>query len=536
MRRAGIAALLVAGAGGATGCGSSGIPRSPEPPLAAAPVDAGMDAAPVAVAADAPDGAAVSGSREDRQIAKMMKHVSAARGLAALRAVPGEVLAREALLAKVRRHVETEVPPEAIRHEGLELQIFGFVPTSFDYLGATFDLLNAQLAGFYEPSDGTMYMAADLDGPNAEATLAHELDHALQDQHFDLKPHSKYESGKSDAQSAYDALSGGGDATSTMADVMFAKAMPGKTALDLPEGTFEGTILESINSGAAADAPHLMRSSLVAPYVIGTLFVNSLRRAGGWAAVDEAWKALPTTTEQILHVEKWRAHEPAIDVAPPSFVALGEGWSAADVDTTGELGLRLAFEEWMGADKAKVASRGWGGDRGALVESGDRTAMAIHVRHDAERCRAASEDPFPLVAAGPAGEREAGGEGRDVGVRRAGEARADRRHEAGARSRARGRPRQDRRDLGGGGRLRAREEVGRGDRGGSEAAFSLVRKLRGRGGGPRRPRERLDVQAFAAEDAVLPTSGSFGRSDARDRRFRRACPRCCRRRLGPRRR
>ena len=128
----------------------------------------------------------------------MMKRVVAARELAALHAVPGVVLSRDALIGKVKEHVETEVPPEAIRHEGLELQLFGFVPTSFDYLAATFDLLNAQLAGFYEPSDGTMYMAADLDGPNAEATLAHELDHSLQDQHFDLKAHSKYESGKSD--------------------------------------------------------------------------------------------------------------------------------------------------------------------------------------------------------------------------------------------------------------------------------------------------------------------------------------------------
>jgi hypothetical protein len=409
MRRSPGWALLVAGFGAfGSGCGSTAIPKSPGgAALASTATDAGAVAVVEVGDASADGAVGARASREDRRIAKMMKLVSEARKLAALHPVPGEVLARDALIAKVKAHVETEVPPEAIRHEGLELQLFGFVPTSFDYLAATFDLLNAQLAGFYEPSDGTMYMAADLDGPNAEATLAHELDHSLQDQHFDLKAHSKYESGKSDAQSAFDALAEG-DATSTMADVLFAKAMPGKTALDLPEEAFEQTVLDSVNSGSAADAPHLMRSSLVAPYVYGTVFVNALRRSGGWSAVDEAWKTLPTTTEQILHVDKWRAHEPALEVATPTFAALGDGWKVSDVDTSGELGLRLAFEEWIGPERAKVAANGWGGDRDVLLENGDQAAMAIHARYDASRGRAAAEDPFTLVAAGIAASASAG--------------------------------------------------------------------------------------------------------------------------------
>jgi hypothetical protein len=389
------AALVIAG------CSSAALPKAPPAASITSVADAGTT--PSVASADTDSGtsgaASDATSREDRRVAKMMIRVSGARGLAALQPVPGLVLPREALIGKVRSHMEREVPPEAIQHEGLELQLLGFVPTSFDYLAETFVLLSAQLAGFYEPSDGTMYMAADLDEQNAEATLAHELDHALQDQHFDLKPHSKYQAGKSDEQGAFDALAEG-DATSTMADVLLAKTMPGKTALDLPDDVFAGSVLASVSSGAGADVPHLMRTSLVAPYVYGTLFVNELRRAGGWSAVDAAWALLPTTTEQILHAEKWRAHEPALDVAAPTFAALGAGWTVADVDTNGELGLRLAFEEWMGADKAKVAASGWGGDRAILVQNGDRWALAIHVRYDAQRSRAPSEDPFLLTQAG----------------------------------------------------------------------------------------------------------------------------------------
>ena len=399
MRRWGAWTLLV------VGCGSSGVPRTPAPVVVAIGNDAG--AAPVVVEAadasvDVGGEAAALAARENRRIAKMVKRVSDARGLAPLRPVPGVVLPREELLARVKSHVEREVPPEVIQHEGLQLQLFGFVPTTFDYLAETFELLKAQLAGFYEPADGTMYMAADLDGPNAEATLAHELDHALQDQHFDLKPHSKYVPGKSDAQAAFDSLAEG-DATSAMADVMFAQAMPGTTALDIPEGMFEQQVLEGMSADPSLNVPHIMRASLVAPYIAGTLFVNALRRGGGWGAVDAAWTALPATSEQILHVEKWRAHEPALDVPAPTFAALGAGWNAVDTDTNGELGLRVAFAEWMGDERAKVAADGWGGDRGVLVENGDRAALAVHVRYDASRSAAPKEDPFALVAAGLAG-------------------------------------------------------------------------------------------------------------------------------------
>ena len=44
------------------------------------------------------------------------------------------------------------------------------------------------------------------------------------------------------------------------------------------------------------------------------------------------------------------AHEPPITVAAPAFASLGAGWTVADEDSEGELGARLAFEEWMDAE------------------------------------------------------------------------------------------------------------------------------------------------------------------------------------------
>jgi hypothetical protein len=332
----------------------------------------------------------------------MLKRVERARGLSAPRPVPGVLLDRAALIAQVKQHVARELPPEAIHNEGLALQLLGFVPTRFDYEAAEYRLLQDQLAGYYEPADGTMYMASDLGDVEAEATLAHELVHAVQDQHWNLQERSKYRPGDGDREEAISALAEG-DATSAMFDVIIAHESPktGKTALDLPDDVFAEQIRQGVDQGAGANAPLVMRSSLAAPYIYGTLFVHALRRRGGWEEVNRAWSDPPTTSEQILHVEKWLTHEPAMKIEAPSFASLGDGWVVADEDSEGELGTRVAFEQWLEPATAADASAGWGGDRGVLVANRDRAAFAWRLRYD--RGKAKNErgaDVFSLVALG----------------------------------------------------------------------------------------------------------------------------------------
>jgi hypothetical protein len=350
---------------------------------AAAPSAAAPGAASAASASTPSPAPAEEERRETRLVARMLHHVEVARRIEARKKVPGVLLERPALIARVKEHVARELPPEAIRNEGLALQLFGFVPTQFDYEAAEYQLLQDQLAGYYEPADGTMYMASDLGDEEAEATLAHELVHALQDQRWDLQTRSRYRPGDGDHNEAVSALAEG-DATSAMFDVMIERTAPGRgrSAVDLPDDVFVQQIREGMEHGPGAGAPRVMRSSLAAPYIYGTLFVHALRRRGGWAAVDHAWDDAPVTSEQIMHPEKWLSHEPAMAVAAPPFASLGDGWKVADEDTEGELGARIAFEEWMGEKAAAEATSGWGGDRGVLVQNGDRAAFAWRLRYD----------------------------------------------------------------------------------------------------------------------------------------------------------
>jgi hypothetical protein len=313
----------------------------------------------------------------------MLPRVERLRGLQATRDIPGVAVDRPTLMARVRQHVALELPPAAIRNEGRELELLGFLPIGFDFEAAEYRLLEDQLAGYYEPADHTMYLASDLDGQDSDATLAHELVHALQDQRWHLGALSRYRPGDSDTAEAISALAEG-DATSAMLDFVIESTSPrsGKHAPDMPDDVFAALMLQSLSLGRTSSPPDIMTGSLIAPYQYGTLFVNALRRAGGWEAVNLAWSNLPTTTEQILHVDKWLAREPAIRVNPPPFASLGPDWHAIDEDSEGELGTRIAFEQWIGAKSAAECSAHWGGDRGVLVENGDRTAFAWKLRYD----------------------------------------------------------------------------------------------------------------------------------------------------------
>ncbi|MFS8066293.1 MAG: hypothetical protein ACMG6S_07960 [Byssovorax sp.] len=292
-----------------------------------------------------------------KKVRAMLTRVSRARGLPALREVAIKVLDREQILARIKAHVDDDVPKEAIIDEGEALAALELVPSEYDFLEGTYRLIQGRIAGFYEPEDRTMYLVDDLDDDEAEETLAHELDHALQDQTYALAPLMKYAPSQADRLGAVHALVEG-DAMSAMYDVVAG------SAFNVSDKLFQSLATASTAlSAEGSAAPYVLQASLIAPYADGFSFVQALRTQGGWPAVDGAWRALPDTTEQLLHLEKYTAREPAIAVAVPATGALGAGFRAVHDDVMGEQSLRIVIEAWTGRAVAVPAAAGWGGDR-----------------------------------------------------------------------------------------------------------------------------------------------------------------------------
>lgn len=335
-----------------------------------------------------------------RLVATMLRQVETRRQLPARGSVRSLMLDRQALLDRVQSQGESEVPKQVTEAMGVLMQAMGWIPPGYDHDKGTRKLLEAQLAGYYEPRSKTMFLARDLPVDEARATLAHELVHALQDQHYDLGPRLQYRPESGDEPTAIQCLAEG-DATSAMIDVLLAEQ--GQTALDLSERELVALMVDQTMS--SSDVPPILKSSLIAPYTDGLRFVHALRRRGGWAEVDRVWKRPPTTTEQLLHLEKYDRNEGPLPVPPPPTDALGGGFRVLLTDLLGEQSLRLTFESWTTPREARLAAEGWGGDRVTLlsrVRDGlEEFLVTWWVRFDGEgpRCPDAAE-AFSVLARG----------------------------------------------------------------------------------------------------------------------------------------
>jgi hypothetical protein len=377
---AGSSLVTLAACGGGSGGGEAKAPSREAQSVLPTKSNPGIE-----IVGEAPPGVA-------ERARKILGLAVKARHLAPKTPVKLETLAPTALVGVVKKHVDAEIPKDEIRAEGRTFADLGLVPAGYDLEAETYALLEEQLAGLYIPENKTMYLSQTVPGDEVESTLAHELVHALQDQHFELGVKMKFRHGASDELSALSSLAEG-DATVAMFDEMIL-AKQGERALashdtSQVEDVDAFQFLDSTGGKAGmtklSSAPRFIALGLVAPYADGMSFVNGLRRRGGWRAVDAAWSHPPTSTEQLLHLDRYLASEAAVMVQPATTTALGAGWKKSWDDVFGEQEMRLAFSVWMDPKTAMRAAEGWGGDRVTLLEAdGGKSAVAWSMAFDDE--------------------------------------------------------------------------------------------------------------------------------------------------------
>jgi hypothetical protein len=380
MRRA-LALLCVAGCGG-TPPAPRPRPEPEAPPTIPAPRALGSD--PELVDA----------------IAQVVEQLGEARKLKVKHPVVGRRITRSEAIAQLVEKIEHELPKGVLEAQGELLRGLGLIPEGYDFARGVYSLLEKNIAGFYDDDDRVMYVLDDLTLDAAAETLIHELQHALQDQHFELGKVLDYSPGDSDRVAAGQNLAEG-DAMSAMFEVSLGSAF----AVDV--GQLRFAMIASVALTEGGETPRVLQSSLVVPYIDGFRFVQSLRERGDWAAVDEAFRRLPASTEQLLHLDKLDALEAPILVPAPPRPA--EGWRAQDADVLGEQGLRIVLEQWADTvDDAAVGAAGWGGDRYLVTErdhpDGREHALAWHIRFDGE-AEAAEAETLVAAALPPCTER-----------------------------------------------------------------------------------------------------------------------------------
>jgi len=316
------------------------------------------------------------------------------RALPFERPVPWARQSRADFRAWVHADLGRELPPaknQALSHAYADL---GFAPSGFDLAGTLEDAFTTQVAAYYDPRSKAFHVVGQGQGKELDQMImAHELTHALDDQHFDLETFDGGDANRlglsEDVRNARQFVTEGeatlmmlawnsasGEGTKKrlgplgVAGVRMAVAMLGAAdLLELLATARRGRSLAELTPedqrelDALTKLPPLISLPLIDPYFKGAAFVSEVWGRGGWAAVNDLYRNPPASTEQILHSsEKFFGHRdpPIVMTLPAARPALGEPPAATEV--FGELGVRAYFKTWQ-YPSAEAAAAGWGGDR-----------------------------------------------------------------------------------------------------------------------------------------------------------------------------
>jgi hypothetical protein len=278
--------------------------------------------------------------------------------------------------------IEQDFPEVVQERDQRVMVVFGLIEPGTDLGQLELDLLGEQIAGYYDPETGEMVVVSsgtegDSLSASDELTFAHEVVHALQDQHFDLLSVQ----GDSELISDDEYLAVGalieGDATVGQVQYMVAHPM---LILGLQRE------LDDLDTSVLDNAPSFISGTLLFPYDQGATFVTALYEEGGWDLVNDAYTNVPQSTEQILHPEKYLAGEAPIQVTVNDpLPTLGNSWSVLEVNTFGEYIIQSFLDSGeVRPGDAQAAAEGWGGDQYVVAGTEDETALVWSTEWDSE--------------------------------------------------------------------------------------------------------------------------------------------------------
>ncbi len=304
------------------------------------------------------------------------EEVSDLRGLDVLEPIVVTPKNREQLGVELEADLEEDYPPEERYADERELIAFGLMDPDVDLGQLIVELYTEQVAGYYDPKSSEMVVVQE--GPMGErftasehVTFAHEVIHALQDQHFDIDAGVLEREDLSDDQSlAITALIEGDATLSELQYLLERPELLNEFLAEIGDTDFDTTTLDG--------APPLIVETLLFPYDSGYIFVEAIYDDGGWEAVNAAFADPPQSTEQIIHPEKYLMREVPDEVDVADFTPLlGDDWDTFDINTFGEYQIRVILQQSsIPDDQAAEAAAGWGGD--TYVVAGTDTEDAIH--------------------------------------------------------------------------------------------------------------------------------------------------------------
>jgi hypothetical protein len=287
---------------------------------------------------------------------ELIKFSSQETGLPIKSTVKRQLTTRATVESYLKEKFDEDQGAKRLQKGEIVLKKFGLLDRDFALKPFLLALLNEQIEAYYDSKTKTVNMLDWVSIDEQKPVLAHELTHALQDQHSDLEKWndqtpdevSTNSSGdtdhlaKDELDTARDAVAEG-QATAVMMDYIL-KPM-GKSLIKNPEVMefAKQQMSASDSSPVLSRAPLLLSESLLFPYREGLSFEQDVWMDQGQAAAFAgALDHPPTSSWEIINPREYEhRHTPAVPLMPDIHPLVDKVYKPYDIGQVGQLDLHI---------------------------------------------------------------------------------------------------------------------------------------------------------------------------------------------------
>lgn len=315
-----------------------------------------------------------------KRVPAIAREVAKQRGLELKTEVPVAYQDEAGHRKVLRSELADDLPPELSERITTAMLHIGLLPGRID-LSKVIEDDHSGARAYYTTIQKRIFLRQVLDERAVgarlafDATIAHELTHALQDQYFDMSAYLD-PALDSDASSARFFVVEG-DAMVVAEAYRYGESMPPSPRLvDLFERLAAMDPLSRLHDTANPDRPLLVVGPHIEVYNKGPIVILRAYQRGGWNEVARLYTDPPESTAQVLHPDTklypTRQHPRRIEIPLPL------GYLPVHADVVGELGWRLYFMQWQAHEPAAAAD-GWAGDRYRVMRGPDGALTGVIV-------------------------------------------------------------------------------------------------------------------------------------------------------------
>ena len=344
-------------------------PVSPPQPPAGSPQDPDNGKPPTHIT---PDQAKQLFSLVD----ELIKFSSDETGLPVKDHVKRELTTRTAVESYLTEKFNEDQDAKRLQRDEIVLKKFGLLDRDFALKPFLLALLKEQIEAYYDSKTKTVNMLDWVDVDEQKPVLAHELTHALQDQHSNLEKWddqtpddvSTDSAGDTDhlardeMDTARDAVAEG-QATAVMMDYILKPL--GKSLVKDPEvmDILKQQMSGSENSPVMARAPLLLSESMLFPYREGLSFEQDVwMDQGKEAAFAGTLDHPPTSTWEIINPREYEHRKvPSVPLLPDIHPLVDKLYQPYDIGQVGQLDVHIMAELFGGDEAARNLTPAWNG-------------------------------------------------------------------------------------------------------------------------------------------------------------------------------